>query len=93
MGDHAGLRTMLAFDIETEGLDPLKHAVTCACVFNGQGVAETFLFKQEDAEEDRAQQARFIARLRGEQRFTDVDALAAQIGRDVSAARAALGRA
>jgi riboflavin kinase/FMN adenylyltransferase len=37
--------------------------------------------------------ARFIARLRGEQRFTDVDALAAQIGRDVSAARAALGRA
>ena len=63
MGDHAGLRTMLAFDIETEGLDPLKHAVTCACVFNGQGVAETFLFKQEDAEEDRAQQARFIARL------------------------------
>jgi riboflavin kinase/FMN adenylyltransferase len=37
--------------------------------------------------------ARFIARLRGEQRFSDIDALAAQIGRDVSAARAALGRA
>ena len=35
---------------------------------------------------------RFVARLRGEQRFTDADALAAQIGCDVANARAVLGQ-
>jgi hypothetical protein len=60
IGDNAALRSMLAFDIETEGLDPKKHAVTCACVFNGQGVSETFLFKREDPEEDRRHKERFL---------------------------------
>ena len=67
--DHPGLRSMLAFDIETEGLDPSRHAVTCACVYNGQGVAETFLFKREDPLEDELAKERFLARLDGAPRL------------------------
>jgi len=39
---------------------------------------------------DQPAKVRFVARLRGEQRFESVDALVAQMGRDVDAARAAL---
>src|SRR3954453_6966914 len=39
---------------------------------------------------DQPAKVRFVARLRGEQRFDSVDALVAQMGRDVDAARTAL---
>src|SRR3954454_19074026 len=42
---------------------------------------------------DERAEVRFLARLRGEQRFESVDALVDQMGRDVAAARALLDRA
>jgi hypothetical protein len=51
---------LIAFDIETTGLDPRGHAVTAACVF-GDGAEETFLFKGEDDTEDAAARERFLA--------------------------------
>ena len=36
-------------------------------------------------------QVKFLARLRGEQKFSGLDELKAQLGRDAEAARAALG--
>jgi hypothetical protein len=66
------LRTMLAFDIETTGLDPEGYdtqgrriRVTCVCVCNGLGVARTFIFKGKEAptEEDLALRQEVIAHL------------------------------
>ena len=45
----------------------------------------------EDLYGERAR-VRFVRRLRGEERFDSVDALVDQMGRDVAAARRALGR-
>ena len=71
------LQHMLAFDIETLGLDPsapvtyleqgvlrtVPNRVTCACAHNGAGVSRTFLFTGEEAptEED----------LKGREEFLD----------------------
>jgi len=39
---------MLAFDIETTGLNPIRHEVTCACVFDGEsGLERSFLFMRD----------------------------------------------
>lgn len=46
------LRSMVAFDIETEGLNPLKQRITAAAVYNGCGLCRVFVFKNENAEED-----------------------------------------
>lgn len=51
---------MVAFDIETTGLDPLSCVVTAACAY-GLGVEETFLFKGEDPDADAASRARFLS--------------------------------
>lgn len=57
------LRTMVAFDIETTGLDPEGYdskgrriRITCVCVCNGLGLARTFIFKGKESptEEDLA---------------------------------------
>ncbi len=54
------LRSMVAFDIETEGLNPLKQRITAAAVYNGSGLCKVFVFKNEDAEEDAALRDEFI---------------------------------
>lgn len=36
---------VLAFDIETTGLDPERCEVTCACAYDGAGVERTFVFE------------------------------------------------
>jgi len=36
---------MLAFDIETTGLDPATCEVTCACAYDGCGVERVFVFE------------------------------------------------
>ncbi len=51
---------------------------------------ETYILDFEGDLYDRAIRLRFFQRLRGERRFSDVDELAAQIGRDVTEARRAL---
>ncbi len=51
---------LVAFDIETTGLDPRSHAVTAACVF-GDGAEETFLFKGENEDVDKEAKERFLA--------------------------------
>jgi hypothetical protein len=66
------LGTMLAFDIETTGLDPDGHdmhgrkiRVTCVCLCNGVGLARTFIFKGKEAptKEDLAFRQEVIAHL------------------------------
>jgi hypothetical protein len=54
------LRSMVAFDIETEGFNPLKQRITAAAVYNGNGLSKVFVFKNEDAEEDAALRDEFI---------------------------------
>lgn len=54
------LRSMVAFDIETEGLNPLKQRITAAAVYNGSGLCKVFVFKNEDAEEDARLRDEFI---------------------------------
>ena len=47
-------KTVLAFDIETTGVNPEKHIVTCVCVYGTRGSREfrkTFLFGRDGAEE------------------------------------------
>lgn len=47
-------KTVLAFDIETTGVNPDKHIVTCVCVYGTRGSREfrkTFLFGRDGAEE------------------------------------------
>ena len=51
---------MIAFDIETTGLDASSCRVTAACVF-GPGVEETFIFKGEDPTADAALRDRFVS--------------------------------
>ena len=53
---------MVAFDIETTGLDPSVCVVTAACVY-GEGVEETFLFKGESEAEDAEGRVRFLGLL------------------------------
>jgi hypothetical protein len=53
---------MLAFDIETTGLDARACAVTAACVY-GDGVASTYLFRNEDPAADLLERERFMAEL------------------------------
>ena len=54
------LRSMVAFDIETEGFNPLKQRITAAAVYNGCGLCKVFVFKNEDADEDAALRDEFI---------------------------------
>ena len=40
---------MLAFDIETAGLDPRLHSITCVCVYDPEaGIQEEFVFELGD---------------------------------------------
>lgn len=42
---------MLAFDLETTGLDPKKHVVTCACVYSRiHSIDACFFFNRDDPE-------------------------------------------
>ena len=59
---HARRLGLLAFDIETTGLNPATHVVTAACVF-GEGAEETFLFKGESEADDARSRERFLALL------------------------------
>ena len=44
---------MLAFDIETTGLDPLKHRITCAAVYDPErGIERCFIFEKGESPED-----------------------------------------
>ena len=61
---NAALKSMVAFDIETRGLDPtVRNAVTCVCFYDGLGLAETCLFKAEDSEADLALRTRVLSLL------------------------------
>ena len=53
---------MLAFDIETTGLDGKTCRVTAACIYGAQ-VSETYLFKDQDLEADLLQRERFMLAL------------------------------
>jgi len=45
--------SMLAFDIETEGLDSSTHGITCACAYDPDtGVERTFIFPRGDSREE-----------------------------------------
>ena len=46
------LASMVAFDIETMGFNPLKQRITAAAVHDGQGLSKVFVFK--GGEEDEA---------------------------------------
>ena len=59
----------------------------------GEWMLEVFLFDWNGRCYGRRAQVEFVRRLREEQRFTDLEALAAQIARDAAAARAALNAA
>ena len=54
------LRSMVAFDIETMGLNPLKERITAAAVYDGNGLCKVFVFKGEDADEDALLRDEFI---------------------------------
>jgi hypothetical protein len=44
---------MLAFDLETTGLDPEVHIITCACAYDPDaGIAEAFTFAREGEAEE-----------------------------------------
>lgn len=58
---HPSLRSMVAFDIETEGLNPLKQRITAAAVFDGNGLCKVFVFKDEDKEGDLALREEFLS--------------------------------
>ena len=55
------LRDMVAFDIETEGLDPKTKRITAAAVYDGNGLSKTFVFKGKSKEEDEALQEEFLS--------------------------------
>jgi hypothetical protein len=55
------LRSMVAFDIETMGLNPLKERITAAAVYSGDGLCKVFVFKDEDRDADMALREEFIA--------------------------------
>ena len=51
---------MVAFDLETMGLDPKIHPITAASICNGYGFEKVYVFKGENAEEDLALQDEFL---------------------------------
>ena len=55
------LRSMVAFDIETLGFDPVKDRITAAAVYDGNGLSKVFVFKNEDREQDAALRDEFLA--------------------------------
>lgn len=55
------LRSMVAFDIETMGLNPLKERITAAAVYSGDGLCKVFVFKDEDKEADARLREEFIS--------------------------------
>lgn len=55
------LRSMVAFDIETLGFNPLKERITAAAVYDGNGLCKVFVFKDEDREADAKLKEEFIA--------------------------------
>ena len=61
------VRTMVAFDLETTGLDPALCQVTCACLFGDMTdqtpIRQTFLFKGVDQAEDLRIREEFMAAL------------------------------
>jgi hypothetical protein len=52
---------MVAFDIETEGFNPLKERITAAAVYDGHGLCKVFVFKGEDKVEDERLRDEFIS--------------------------------
>ena len=54
---------MVAFDLETMGLDPRVHMVTAACLYNGLGFSKSYIFKNEDEEEDKKLAEEFMVYL------------------------------
>lgn len=55
---------MLAFDIETEGLDKYTHRITVACVLDpDRGISESFVFLQADQDACRSSVERFLQHL------------------------------
>ena len=55
------LRSMVAFDIETGGIDPALWPITAVAVYNGDGLSKAFVFKGEDEEEDAKYREEFLA--------------------------------
>ena len=55
------LRSMVAFDIETEGFDPLKQRITAAAVYDGNGLSKIFIFKGEDQAVDLVWREEFLS--------------------------------
>ena len=51
---------MTGFDLETMGLDASVHGITAASLYNGLGLSKSYVFKNEDAEEDRALRDEFM---------------------------------
>ena len=88
-------RGVYAVWVEFEAGDPDYPGVANVGIrptFDGtREVVEVHLLDFEGDLYGRELRVRFVARLRGEQKFDGVDALAAQIARDVAAARELLG--
>jgi hypothetical protein len=55
------LRSMVAFDIETEGFNPFKERITAAAVHDGLGLCKVFVFKGEDQAEDAVLKEEFLS--------------------------------
>ena len=55
------LRSMVAFDIETRGLNPIVKPITAAAVYDGCGLSKVFLFKGEDRVTDLALREEFLS--------------------------------
>lgn len=55
------LRSMVAFDIETTGLDPSECRITAAAVHDGRGLSKIFLFKTDEEERDPLAREEFLA--------------------------------
>jgi RNase_H superfamily len=55
------LLSMVAFDIETEGFNPLKQRITAAAVYDGNGLSKVFVFKGEDQAADLALREEFLS--------------------------------
>jgi len=54
------LLSMVAFDLETMGLDPKVHPITAASICNGYGFEKVYVFKGESVEEDLALRDEFM---------------------------------
>ena len=55
------LLSMVAFDIETEGFNPLKQRITAAAVYDGNGLSKVFVFKGDDQAADLALREEFLS--------------------------------